>query len=568
MKEDFWGIRLAFAYSVAAARDDNEMPRRRSPDPVHRPRPLALAALAAITACVGCAATPQVDGRPTDYDAIVIGAGMGGLSAATHMAAKGMHVLLLEQSYKVGGCTTSFERGDFKFEVALHEMSVGGGRGKPLLFTLLEQAGIRDRVELIRIPELGRSIFPGFEFTTPNGPDAMVDAVSARWPKEAAGAREFRDLMSRVHDEISELRTLYLGNPVKAMLTKLALPLRQRTLFEYRAATLAEVLDDLFKDPEVKAVAAQFWNYYGPPPRDQWALIYLAAHYGYLLNGAWQVKGSSQALSDAYAARIVELGGTVKTDTRATRILLEDGRVAGVETAAGERFTAPYVVSNADPYQTFYKLVGRENTPRAVARKLEGMRPSNSLVAVYLGLDVPMSHFGMTDYEAFYNTSLDAEAMYDAAMSGRYDQGFLSITAYSNLGDPYYAPPGKSVLTLNSYSDLKLWPEPGPAYEAEKRRMMDALLGMAEKVLPGLRDHIEVEVGMTPRTIRSFTLNHNGVPYGWDFTPEQHARMEIPTPIDGLYMAGAWTWPAHSVGMAQVSGYMAARMILQDTGRL
>jgi len=534
---------------------------------VLRPSCSALAALAAITACLGCSAIPKVDGKAPDYDAIVVGAGMGGLSAATHLAARGMHVLLLEQHYKVGGCTTSFERGDFKFDAALHEMSVGGGREKALLFTLLEQAGIRDKVELIRIPDLGRSYFPGFEFTSPAGEKEYAAALTARWPEEAGGIRKFGELMSRVTDEISELRTLYLGNPVKAALTKLALPLRQRTLFKYRMATLEEVLDETFEDPEIKAVASQFWNYHGPPPRRQWALIYLAAHYGYLMNGAWQIKGSSQALSDAYAARIAELGGEVKTDTRVAKILVEDGQVGGVETAAGERFTAPFVVSNADPYQTFYSLVGRDKTPRKMLRKLEEMEPSNSMVGVYLGLNVPIDHFGVREYEVFVNTSLDANAMYDAAMAGRYEEGFESVTLYSNLGDPFYAPPGKSVVTINTYSNKALWPAPGPAYEMQKREMMDALILMAERVLPGLREHIEVEVGMTPRTIESFTLNHDGVPYGWNFTPEQHARMDIPTDIDGLYMAGAWTWPAHSVGMAQVSGYMAARMIINESGR-
>jgi phytoene dehydrogenase-like protein len=528
----------------------------------------AAAALAAFILLVGCSAISPVKGKPTDYDAIVVGAGMGGLSAATHLAAGGMHVLLLEQHVKVGGCTTSFRRGDFRFEVALHEMSVGGGRKKPLLMTLLEKAGIRDDVELIRIPDLGRSIFPGFEFTTPNGEHEMVAAVAARWPKEAAAAEEFRALMSRVHDEISALRDLYLGNPVKAMLTKLAVPFRQRTLFRYSKSTLEDVVGDIFKNPEAKAVASQFWTYHGPPPSEQWALIYLAAHYGYLINGAWQVRGSSQALSNAYAARIEELGSEVRTGTRVAKILVEDGRVRGVETAAGERFTAKYVVSNADPFQTFYGLVGADKTPRSVLRKLRRMKPSNSMAGVYLGLDVPLDHFGTRDYEIFINTSLDADAMYKNAMAGRWEKGFASVTLYSNLGDPYYAPPGKSVVSVTTYSDKARWPEPGPEYEAQKRAMMDALIRMAERVLPGLRDHIEVEVGMTPRTIESYTLNHDGVPYGWAFTPEQHARMEIPTPIDGLYMAGAWTWPAHSVGMAQVSGFFAARMILHEEGRV
>jgi phytoene dehydrogenase-like protein len=527
----------------------------------------AVATLAALLLQFGCTAIRSANkDAGTDYDAVVVGAGMGGLSAATHLAVGGMRVLVLEQHYKVGGCTSAFRRGDFRFDAALHEMAAGGGRETPLIVTLLEKAGIRDDVKLIRIGELGRSIFPDFEFTTPNGEREMVAAMSARWPKEAASAERFRELMSRVHDEIGALRNLYLGNPVKAMLTKLAVPLRQRTLFEYRSATLAEVMDELFEDPQAKAVASQFWSYHGPPPEKQWALIYLAAHYGYLINGAWQIAGSSQALSDAYAARIEELGGKVMTGTRVAKILVEGGRVRGVETAAGERFTAKYVVSNADPFQTFYGLVGADKTPVSVLRKLERMKPSNSLAGVYLGLDVPIDHFGVPDYEIFLNTSLDAGAMYENAMAGRYEQGFATVTLYSNLGDPFYAPPGKSVVTINTYSNKALWPAPGPEYAAKKREMIDALEHMAERVLPGIRDHIEVEVGMTPRTIESYTLNYDGVPYGWDFTPEQHARMEIPTPIDGLYMAGAWTWPAHSVGMAQVSGFFAARMILVDAG--
>lgn len=534
---------------------------------ITRSAPLA-APLAAFVLLVGCAAARPVKEAPPDYDVVVVGAGMGGLSAATHLAAGGLRVLLLEQHVKVGGCTTSFRRGDFRFDVALHEMSLGGGREKPLLLQLFDKAGIRSDVDLIRLPDLGRSIFPGFEFTTPNGEHEMVAAFGARWPGEAENAEEFRRLMSRVHDEISELRSLYLGNPVKAMLTKLAVPFRQRTLTRYSRSTLGEVVDELFTHPEAKAVASQFWSYHGPPPSRQWALIYLAAHYGYLINGAWQIRGSSQALSDAYAARVRELGSEVRTGTRVSRILVEDGRARGVETADGRRFTAKYVVSNADPFQTFHGLVGRDRTPRPVLRKLERMEPSNSMAGVYLGLDAPLEHFGLRDYEVFVNTSLDPEAMYENAMAGRWEKGFASVTAYSNTGDSFYAPPGKSVVTVTTYSDKAAWPAPGPEYEAEKRRMIDALVGMAERVLPGLRDHVEVAVGMTPRTIESYTMNHDGVPYGWAFTPEQHARMEIPTPIDGLYMAGAWTWPAHSVGMAQVSGYFAARMILNEEGRL
>jgi phytoene dehydrogenase-like protein len=88
---------------------------------------------------------------------------------------------------------------------------------------------------------------------------------------------------------------------------------------------------------------------------------------------------------------------------------------------------------------------------------------------------------------------------------------------------------------------------------------------VAETIMPGLRDHIVVRVGMTPRTINNFTLNHRGAPYGFAFTPQQSERIPIPSVIDGLYLVGSWTWPSHGVGMAQVSGYLAARMILGES---
>jgi len=530
------------------------------------PRLFALSLLLCIAG--GCAETIILKRAPTEYDAVVVGAGMGGLSAATHLAKGGMRVLLLEQHYKVGGCTTSFERGEFRFDAALHEMSMGGGDGGGLVPKILAKVDMTDRVEMIRVKEMGRFIFPGFEFVQPDGEPAMIAALKAKWPEESENVDEFFGMMRRMSGEVAELRDLYMANPVKALLTQLALPLRQRTLFKYHNETLEDVLDDFFDGDEIKATIAQFWLYHGPPPSRQWSIIYIIAQYSYILNGGWQIKGSSQALADAYRLRFEELGGEVMTDTRVTAINVERNRVMGVTIEGGRTFTSRFVVSNADPYQTFLGLIDEEDVPPATLKKVRAMEPSNSFAGVYLGLDVTPAHWGNTDYEIFLNRTMDFDLAYDNAMAGRWDDGFLSITLYGNLGDPYYAPAGKSVVSLHTYSDLSYWPEPGEEYDRKKAEMMEALITMAEEVLPGLRDHIVVKEGMTPRTIKSFTLNQWGVPYGFDFTVEQQNRIEIPSAIDGLYLAGAWTWPAHSVGMAQVSGFLAARMILKEDGLL
>ena len=82
------------------------------------------------------------------------------------------------------------------------------------------------------------------------------------------------------------------------------------------------MLDECFQDEDLKAVVSQLWVYYGAPVEKQSALIFMAATESYLTDGAWHIKGSSQALSDAYAARIEELGGTVKTSTLVTKIII------------------------------------------------------------------------------------------------------------------------------------------------------------------------------------------------------------------------------------------------------
>lgn len=487
---------------------------------------------------------------------------MGGLSAATHLAAGGLRVLVLEQHEKVGGLASSFQRDGFVFDTALHEMSIGAGEGSPR--QILEQCGVWDKVELIRIPELFRAVYPDFEFVLDSDSNAAIGEMCRRWPDECDNVREFYALMTEVHEEVAELRTLYRSSPFSATVTLLVAPFRQPRLFRYRETTVEELLDEHFQDPDLKRVLASLWPYYGPPPSRLFAPTYMLATHSYMEYGAWQIKGTAQRLSDAYRERIEELGGEVRTSTLVASIEVEGDRVAGVTTAAGEKLTSRYVVSNADPYQTFLKLIDRAHVPDDLIEDLGELEPASSVVGVYLGLDVEPSFFGVDDYEIIYFAGDDHDEMNRAMLEGRWREGWVTITYYSMLDPETYAPPGKSVVVLNAYSDFDWWPHDPAEYESAKREMMDQLIDLAGRALPGLAEHIEVEVGMTPRTVAQYTLQHRGVPYGFASTPEQPMRVSSKTPIDGLYLAGSWTFPFHGVSMAQVSGYKAAQLILDE----
>lgn len=542
---------------------------------MHRGRSTSWLSVAAcggglLAGLLGCAAGPVPRDRPTDHDVVVIGAGMGGLSAAAHLAAGGLSVLVLEQNHKVGGCTSAFERGDYRFDVSLHEMAGGGAGG--LVAELLEAAGVRPKVDLIAIPRLYRTIVrtgsgpAELDFSCPAGVDQARAAFAERWPAESAAIDDFFAEMAEVYDDLNELRPVFRSGPVGAAFTLLLVPFRQRALFRNHDRTLGELLDERFQDERLKLALGQYWFFYGPPPSRLWAPMFMLATYSYLKDGAWHVRGSSQALADAYAARVTELGGQVRTGVEVAGILVEDERALGVVTAEGERIAARYVVSSADPYQTFFRLVGEEHAPQATLQRIRELEPSNSFAGVYLGLDVEPEFFGVADHEIFLNTSFDADRMHRNMMAGRHAEGCLSLTFYGNLGDAFYAPPGGSVLVLHSYSSAAAWPRERAAYAAARERMADELIDLAATLLPDLRAHIRVRETITPLAIEAFTMQKDGVPYGFEFTPEQWQRLPNETAIDGLYLAGAWARPSHGVAGTQISGYQAARLILDREG--
>jgi all-trans-retinol 13,14-reductase len=510
--------------------------------------------------------------RPTneaDYDVIIIGGGMGGLSAGAHLASKGLKVLLLEQHHKVGGCTTNFTRGEFTFETALHEMA-GGGPGKQdrALFKLLEVTGVDKKVELYELKDFYRSIYPGVDVSMPGTWEAWDAKLKETWPEESAGIDKFHTLCSGLMGDLLSLKDLFRQTGFKAFLTKAQVPLKQKTFMEWKDKTAQNLLDECFTNKDIKAVVSQLWVYYGAPLPEATSLLLLAATDGYLTDGIWHIKGTSQALSNAYAERIEELGGEVKVGELVTKINIEDGMATGVETALGNKYSCRYVVCNTDPYQMVFKLIGEDNLPKDYVTKLKSMKPANSLFGVYMGLNIDLKAKGYNFTEAIYNTTEDTKVLYDKMMSADYANSACTITIYSNYGDPIYAPPGKSVVVLHSYSDINVWPKDQAEYLKMKEEKANELIGLAANVIPELADpkNIEVKEVVTPVTLNEFTMNEGGVIYGFYMNVDQWQKIPNDTPIDNIFIASNWSQAWFGVSATQVNGWRAARLILDREG--
>ncbi|HLZ19496.1 MAG TPA: NAD(P)/FAD-dependent oxidoreductase, partial [Smithellaceae bacterium] len=432
----------------------------------------------------------------------------------------------------------------------------------------LKATGVDKKVQLYEVPHFYRSVFPGVDITLPPNWAGFKGELKKKWPEESQGIDKFHKLCADLYQDTMELRDLFRYGAVQGTLTRMMVPLRQSTFYKWKDRTVKDLMDECFKSEELKAVVSQLWVYYGAPVETESALIFMSATESYLSDGAWHVKGTSQALADGYAARIRELGGTVLTNTLVSKILVENGTATGVKTATGKKFTARYIVSNTDPYQLAYKLLGKENMTEAYIKKLESMKPANSLFGVYLGLNVDLKERGYKDTEIFYNTYLNSTKNYEAMMKGDYKNSAVSITIYSNLDDPVYAPKGKSVVKLDAYSEISVWPEDRAAYEKLKTQKVDELIALAARSIPEIADpkNILVKEGYTPRTIQRYTMNQGGVVYGFDLTPDQWEKIPNTTPVSNVFIASNWSQAWHGVCSAQINGWRAARLILDREG--
>ncbi len=488
---------------------------------------------------------------------------MGGLSAAAFLAKEGKNVLLLERHNVPGGYASSFTRGRFEFEVSLHELSgLGSDQDKGPLWRILNEYDVARRVEFIRIPEFYRSVFPDLDITIPVGRQNFEDVMAAQFPASAEEIKRFSALMFQFADEA--LRANRAG--MKMVMQQ---PDEFPVLLANFGKTLADVLNPMVGDEKARAVLGQAWGYYTLPPSKLSFLIYALGTASYLRFGPAHIKGKSQALSQAFVDAIEDQGGEVRLNSGVSRILVSGGKVRGVVTDDGAEILSPYIICNANPVSVCLDLIGRDELPSWYLKRLGAGTPGASTINVYCGVDCDYRELGLRNHETFVNTSYDLDA--HGAMT-RADIGAAApeaaVTAY-NAVDPDFSPPGTAniVITTISYSEpwLRL---PHERYLEAKQQVADDLIRLAERVAPGLRNHLEVVEVATPLTNARYANTYGGSIIGFDENFQGTALQRIPSrgPLEGLYFSGAYVNIGGGYEPVIASGWMAGKDVVEDMG--
>ncbi len=502
------------------------------------------------------------------WDAIVIGAGLGGLSCAAAFARQGFRPLVLEQHSVPGGYATTFKRpGGFEFDVSLHSTTVSERNGIPNLIPGFPE--IKD-IEFVPHKSLYRAIFPDYDFRVPQKDvAAYINILAGYFPEEKDGINNLFRAMEGLAVDLNK----YSGLTGKVEMS--TFPRDFPHLFKSVTSTWGQFQSGYIKDSRLKAIISSLWGYFGLPPSKLASIYYALPLVGYLTEGGYYPIGKSQKISNALAKFIEERGGKVVLKARVEKIFVKDRIAYGVRTADDKEYFGRAIISNANAHDTFHKMIDEKEFLKDYLVRLDSFSVSLSSFQVFLGLKKDLiKEVGIEDTEIFYEPSYDHEAGYKAALKADVENQGFGLTLYDNLY-PGYSPEGKNtinIIVLQGYEPWKKYEADyfagkKDAYRREKERLASVLIKKVEEtLLPGLTTAIEVtEIG-TPLTNVRYTSNYRGAVYGWDQTLENSMPRRLPhkTPVKNLYLAGAWTQPGHGYGAVIPSGLECFGEIMRE----
>lgn len=469
----------------------------------------------------------------SDYDVIVIGAGNGGMTAALTVAQAGKKALLLERHNIPGGCATSFIRGRFEFEVALHQLSGMGSPEKPgPLRSVLDRLGVTGKLEFIQQDDLYRAIFPGFlDITLKADRESLINELQKQFSGEKEAIRKFIDL---VYDfSMQMIGVLYMKDPAAS---KEKYPL----YFQYAFKNLKDVIEEHFADPYLKGVISLYWGYTGVPPSQMPFSDFAIMLFAYIEFKPYHLKGGSQALSNALLDSFIQAGGDVRFNCEVKKIEVKNGRVAGVVTEDNDFIATSQIVSNASTVRTYIDLMNPEDIPAEELSSFRAMTIGPSAFTVYLGLDCDPEEIGIKAAANFIASEPDGEKAAASFKTLDFPQ-WCMLSCYNECGAEF-SPEGTCQAAIVTLQYAEPWYKVGAhQYHELKYRYANAMVDLGNRVFPGLREHIEEAEASTPLTHMRYLGHPAGAIYGQDnFAKDSRFFVSSKSPIQGLYFAGAW----------------------------
>lgn len=511
------------------------------------------------------------------YDAVVIGAGNGGLSAALTLASAGKKVLVVEQHNLPGGCATSFIRGRFEFDASLHEFCDIGDKDNPGDAGKLLMEEYKLPVTWYQIPDLFRVIGKTrsgkhIDVTVPCGVQECIDKISETVP----GSRTPLINLFRLIEECIEASEYYyarqksLGSQSTITPSKLLFAAKFTNFLKVAEKPFNEVLRKLDMPEDAIDILGTYWPYMGMDCEHISFIQKSFMLYMYIVNKPAICKYNSHCLSVAATERIRELGGDIWQNVKALKVCTDDnGSINGVRTTNGF-VSANYVIANISPYTAYTKLLNRSvKIPKRELKRITVQEHSSSFLNIYLGLNRSVEELGIKDYTIFFPNVIDSYSNYKT--SCRLDGNYYGTSVVYNVIDPDASPKGTTIMSISIEYNKEVWGDISQReYSKKKTEIAKKTIEAFEKET-GIIIHDcieEIEVA-TPWTFAHFLGTPTGSVYGykylhWDTMLSRMMMMKQDQPIRGFKTCGASGARGDGYSMTYTNGNDMAKLILEE----
>ena len=503
------------------------------------------------------------------YDAVVIGAGNGGLVAAIRLLQGGAKVLLVEKHNLPGGFATSFRRGRFEFEASLHELNDFGTKDNAGdVRDLFDSLGVTDKIDWMEIPEAYRVIVrsENLDATMPFGVDAFIAKMESYVPGSTPSMRKFFDLAEEVR--LAQAYTSAQNGKAdpKVMVSQYGNFVRSGSY------SVNEVLKTLKMPQKAIDILSAYWCYLGANLNDMSFVHYASMVNRYIRRGASMPKMRSHEISLALVSRILELGGEGRANTEAVKILQDekDGGVAGVVLDDGTQIETRHVVANCAPHLVFGKMMDKvsEKDVRATnARKFAGRG-----FTMFLGLNRTADELGVENHNYFLYDTSDTVKQYDLMRSIRTNTA--QATVCLNRAYPECSPKGTCMMYFTTLYMSDDWGNvKAEDYFKTKDMVANMFIDRFEKDTGAkIRDSIEEISVATPMTYARYCGHPQGVIYGyesqyWDGLMPRLQMMGEDHTVRGLRFAGGYSMRLSGYSSAYFSGDISGRQTVGDIKR-
>jgi phytoene desaturase len=482
---------------------------------------------------------------------IIVGGGLGGLSAAIRLAAAGRAVTLLEKNERVGGKLNLVCEQGYTFDTGPSLLTMPW-----VIDELFTAAGRRreDYLNFVQIEPTCRYFWSdGTQFDAFQRMPQLVQEVERIAPQDTAGLFRFLAYSSQIYSAVADT---FLLRPFEGLRELITPQLARHSMRIDALRSVDAAVRSYFRSPYLRQVFNRYATYNGSSPYISPATFNVIAYIEFA-EGGWYVQGGMYELGRALAQLACELGVTLRTNTTVSEVLLRDGRACGIRTSDGEELAARQVLVNADPQYAYHKLIPGQ---QATAKRLAALEPSCSGYILMLGVD--KTYEQLAHHNIFFSDDYRRE--FDTIFRRRVPAADPTVyIATSSRTDPQHAPSGHMnffvLVNAPALTNRVNWQKEAIPYRETVLRKLERM------GLNDLRQHIVYEQCWTPADIAERYNATAGAIYGLSSNNPFVAFVRPPLQarqIGGLYFVGGGTHPGGGIPLVLLSGRAVAEKML------